>query len=78
LTRLAAEVTGSPATSETVEEALAPLLDRGLMIRDGNSFLSLAIPLGDYSPSEAILERFYALVDAMGTTTNEIVVLQAR
>jgi ribosomal peptide maturation radical SAM protein 1 len=78
LTRLAAEVTGSPATSETVEEALAPLLDRGLMIRDGNSLLSLAIPLGDYSPSEAILERFYALVDAMGTTTNEIVVLQAR
>ena len=76
LTHLAAEVTSSPALHETVEEALTPLIDRGLVVRDGNVFLSLAIPLGDYSPSEAVLDRFYRLIDTMGAATDDVVVLQ--
>ena len=77
LTQLAAEATASTASREkAIEDGLAPLVDRGLMVRDGNSFLSLAIPLGEYSPSEAILERFYRLVDTIGTTTNGITVLR--
>ena len=76
LTRLATDASASPVSHQTVENALAPLLDRGLMVRDGNSFLSLAIPLGDYSPSEAVLDRFYRLVDTIKTTTNELVVLE--
>jgi hypothetical protein len=78
LTRMAAEATASPASRETVEEALAPLVERGLMVRDGNAFLSLAIPLGEYSPSEAVLERFYRLVEQLGATTKEVIVLQER
>ena len=76
LTRLAADASASPVSHQTVETALAPLLDRGLLVRDGNSFLSLAIPLGDYSPSEAVLDRFYRLVDTIKATTNELVVLE--
>ena len=72
LTHIAADATAS------VEEVLSPLVDRGLMVRDGNSFLSLAIPLGEYSPSEKILERFDRLVDTVGTTTNGITVLHDR
>jgi ribosomal peptide maturation radical SAM protein 1 len=78
LARLAAEAGAGPASPEAVEDALAPLVDRGLMVRDGDSFLSLAIPLGDYSPSEAILERFYRLVDTIATTTGDVVVLTER
>jgi ribosomal peptide maturation radical SAM protein 1 len=77
LTRLAAEATSSAASQEAVEGALAPLIERGLMVRDGNTFLSLAIPLGEYSPSEMVLKRFDRLVDAIGTMTNEVVVLEA-
>jgi hypothetical protein len=76
LTRLAAEATSPAASHEAVEAALAPLIERGLMVRDGNAFLSLAIPLGDYSPSETVLERFYRLVDTIGATTNEVIVLE--
>ena len=76
LTHLAAEATASHASREAVEVLLAPLVERGLLVRDGNTFLSLAIPLGDYSPSEAVLDRFHQLVDTMGTTTNDVVVLE--
>jgi hypothetical protein len=75
LTRLAADAT-SFAAHEAVEGALASLIARGLMVRDGNAFLSLAIPLGDYSPSEAVLEKFYRLVEQLGATTGEVVVLE--
>jgi ribosomal peptide maturation radical SAM protein 1 len=40
-----------------VEEVLQHLIDMGLMIREGNSYLSLAVPLGDYSPSRCVLEK---------------------
>jgi len=55
------------ATSEAIDTALADLVDRGLMVRDADVFLSLAVPLGEYSPSEAILDRFYQLVDTLGS-----------
>jgi hypothetical protein len=45
------------------------------MVRDGRSFLSLAVALGEYSPSDAILDRFYQLMEKVGTTTGSIVVL---
>jgi ribosomal peptide maturation radical SAM protein 1 len=76
LTHLAAEATSSHASREAVEGLLLPLVDRGLLVRDGNTFLSLAIPLGDYSPSEAVLDRFHRLVETIGATTDEVVVLQ--
>ena len=75
LTRLAAESMAGPVSSTLVDDTLAPLIDRGLMVRDGETFLSLAVPLGDYSPSDAILERFHELVDTIGTTTGKVIVV---
>jgi ribosomal peptide maturation radical SAM protein 1 len=75
LTRVAGEAAGCPATADVVEHALAPLLERGLMVRDGTSFLSLAIPLGEYSPSDAVLDRFYELVEQMEGAPGPVVVL---
>jgi ribosomal peptide maturation radical SAM protein 1 len=76
LLHLAAETRSCSA--ETIADLLTPLVERGLMIRDGDSYLSLAIPLGDYSPSEAIQARFYEVVEQMGMSSGELVVLPAR
>ena len=45
---------------------------RRLIVRDGDTFLALAIPLGEYTPSDAIVERFHQLVDTIGTTTGNV------
>ena len=49
-----------------IEELLQPLLDGGLMIREDNSYLSLAVPLGDYVPGKAALEQFNELIKPLG------------
>jgi hypothetical protein len=46
-----------------IEELLQPLLEGGLMVRDGNSYLSLAVPFGDYLPEESIRQRIVQLLD---------------
>lgn len=62
------EQSGEPALApDAIERRLGPLMERGLLIRDGPRYLALAIPLGEYSPSEAAAEGFYALVRALGT-----------
>ena len=47
-------------TTEDIDAILAPLVDSGLVLREGNKYLSLAIPVGVYSPSNQILARFLA------------------
>jgi len=41
-------------------------LSRGLMLRDGSKFLSLAIPVGGYRPSRAALARITPLFASVG------------
>jgi ribosomal peptide maturation radical SAM protein 1 len=41
---------------------LHAIAGRGLMLRDGSRFLSLAIPLGDYQPRRAAAARLYPLL----------------
>jgi ribosomal peptide maturation radical SAM protein 1 len=57
---------GESATAPEIEELLQPLLECGLMIREDNSYLSLAVPLGDYAPSKSGLERFNELIKPLG------------
>ena len=45
---------------------LAPLLKNGLMMGENDSFLSLAIPLGEYSPTKEVLEKFYGILKEIG------------
>lgn len=77
LARIAGDAAGCPASADVVDHALAPLLESGLMVRDGRSFLSLAVPLGEYSPSDVVLDRFYSVVESMGTSGDELVVVSA-
>jgi ribosomal peptide maturation radical SAM protein 1 len=45
-------------TDDAIENAVAPLIEHGLMLRDGDRLLSLAIPVGDYAPNPEIVDRF--------------------
>ncbi len=57
---------GGPISPEEVARRLEPLLERGLMVRDGSRYLALAIPLAEYSPPALAVERFYDLARALG------------
>jgi ribosomal peptide maturation radical SAM protein 1 len=57
---------GHRLTGEALEDLLSPLIERGLMIADSQMYLSLAIPLGKYSPSAKVLARFQEVVKGIG------------
>ena len=57
---------GGPILPEEVARRLEPLLERGLMVKDGSRYLALAVPLAEYSPPAAAVERFYDLATALG------------
>lgn len=52
-----APLEGRRLEREEIEELLDPLYTRGLMVREGDQHLSLAIPLGECIPSAAILPK---------------------
>ena len=60
---------------EDVHAAIAPLLERGLMLRDGERLLALAIPVGDYAPGEAIVERFHAMARVVGQASSRRILI---
>jgi hypothetical protein len=57
---------GEADGSGLVERVLAPLVEGGLMLRDGGRYLALAIPMGEYAPSRSICEGFSELVRECG------------
>jgi hypothetical protein len=77
LSELAAGQPGD-ASAEDVEALLEPLVRDGYMVRDLTSYLSLAVPMGEYRPASGSLERFRALLrkdptgdENQGTPTEE-------
>jgi ribosomal peptide maturation radical SAM protein 1 len=65
LVRAAAECGPAPSP-DALEQALQPLVDRGLVLREGSRYLALAIPLGEYTPSAATRRRFSSLIRRLG------------
>jgi ribosomal peptide maturation radical SAM protein 1 len=60
---------------DALEKRLRPLTNQGILIQHRNRFLSVVLPLGEYSPRGKALERFYRVASACGQRTNgEIVV----
>lgn len=64
LEKEAGEALGRTVSGAEILDQLQPLLDRGLMVSEGHSYLSLAIPLGEYSPGPAALQRLQQLMAA--------------
>ncbi len=69
LGQIYAEHSGDEASIETIEAILDICFERNLILRDGGLYLSLAIPIGSYSPTRPILERFQSLLASMGQST---------
>lgn len=66
LVRAAAACDAGPVSSDTVEQTLARLVERGLLLRDGSRYLALAIPLGEYAPPAATNRRFATIIRKLG------------
>ena len=63
LSALQAAANQSSNATTDIDALLQPLLADGLMVREGHSYLSLAVPIGEYSPSDTARRRFRALLD---------------
>jgi ribosomal peptide maturation radical SAM protein 1 len=69
LTTVAAAADGSTASREAIEQRLAPLVERGLLLRDGSRYLALAIPLREYAPPRATIRQFARILKKFGSPT---------
>ncbi len=49
-----------------VESLLDPIVNRGLIVHDQKSYLSLAIPLGVYQPKGVALQKFFETLEKLG------------
>jgi len=52
-----------------ITRSLERLVADGLMVRDRALFLSLAVPLGPYTPEAPVVHKFYALAARLGRRT---------
>ncbi|MDJ0947885.1 MAG: RiPP maturation radical SAM C-methyltransferase [Alphaproteobacteria bacterium] len=68
--------TGQEWDDERIEEELRPLLDCGLMIREGQLFLSLAIPTGEYALSTYAVFRFQEILQDLGEESGDDTVIR--
>jgi ribosomal peptide maturation radical SAM protein 1 len=78
LARMLATAPKRPPTLEEIETHLGPLVERRLMVSRKSRYLALAIPLGDYTPSPKVAERFFEMVRNIGRSTREGIVISLR
>ncbi|MEQ8999718.1 MAG: RiPP maturation radical SAM C-methyltransferase [Coleofasciculus sp. B1-GNL1-01] len=57
---------------QDVAEMLQPLVDRGLLLNEGNSYLSLAVSVGEYSPDKSVLKRLVSQVTQRGHQVSRV------
>lgn len=70
---LASERLGRSLNESELRDLVSPLLERRLLIEQNGAFLGLAIPLGEYSPSGKVLEKFEATLDNLGQGKDKMV-----
>jgi len=75
LQQLVEQHSGEAISVQELEELLGPLMERGLMLRESNTYLGLAIPLGEYSPGRPILERFREVARTLGKASEDKIVI---
>ncbi len=67
LKQCAAAFAGQPVSFEDIQSMLDALVDAGVMLREDQSYLALAVALGEYRPAKAIRDRFTNLVQEIGS-----------
>jgi ribosomal peptide maturation radical SAM protein 1 len=60
---------------DELPKLLEPMVDHGLMIRDNQSYLSLAIPLGIYTPAAPVIKRFEETLSLLGKSSGDEVIV---
>jgi ribosomal peptide maturation radical SAM protein 1 len=75
--RLAEIASGTPNASavDSIEDRLAGMVQRGLMIRSGHRYLALAVRLGEHTPSTQIANRFWGAAAGIGRVVGDAVEL---
>jgi ribosomal peptide maturation radical SAM protein 1 len=58
-----------------IETSLDSLVNSGLMVKEDNNYLSLAIPLANYSPKKAILEKLQAIIESFENKDEDKVII---
>jgi ribosomal peptide maturation radical SAM protein 1 len=61
-----ARLRSSLGTGLPIESSLGAFVADGLMVRDRSLFLSLAVPLGAYTPESRVVEKFHDLASRLG------------
>jgi ribosomal peptide maturation radical SAM protein 1 len=67
--------TGQDLSTEEIEECLKSFIEWGLMVADGQSYLSLGIRLGEYELSELALSRFLTLAKGLGSGIQDEIII---
>jgi len=67
----------SPPAAGGVEALLAPLVQRGFVLRDGSRYLSLAVSMSEYVPPSGVVREFAATVRTLGTPAGPGWIVQA-
>jgi hypothetical protein len=75
LKKLAESYSDKQISEAEVEDILNPLVNAGLMIKEDNNYLSLAISLATYSPKRAILEKLQKVIESFGSVSDDKVVI---
>ncbi len=63
-----AQNAGAPLTTQQIVDRLGPLIERGLLLKDGGRHLALAIPVGEYVPSRTVHARMEKTLRASART----------
>ena len=62
------ELKKDSGSESDIQSVLEPIVNRGLMLHDQKSYLSLAIPLGVYQPKGDALQKFCEILEKLGKT----------
>jgi len=54
-----------------IDRVAAMLIGRGLLLRDGDRLLALAIPMGEYAPGSLVVDRFHRTARAVGEASRD-------
>ena len=78
VTRAVTTALGHDVDGVRIDARLDALVAHGIVIEDNGRFLSLSVPLGEYVPAPAVIDRFYRLLAARGERVARGVVIVCR
>jgi len=60
---------------EELQAVLNPMISSGLLMKEEDSYIALALPLGDYSPKKPVVEKLSETIRKMGNASGDSIIL---